>query len=446
MLHTLRPVVAALALALVGCLSAQPARAIGLLRDADIEYGLTRLAAPLLRAAGLNPSRVKILVVNESGFNAFVIDNRTIFLNYGLILEVKTPEMLQAVIAHEAAHIANGHLARRAANMRNANMQSGLAMVLGVLAAAAGSGEAATGLIAGGQAAAMRGFLSHSRAEESAADRSALSFMTTAGVNPQGMVDVHSRFTGQDYLSLANRDPYMQSHPLFSERIRAAKDYVARYGAIGEASAEDIYWLERVQGKLSAFLRSPKWTLQRLENEPETDITLMRKAVAYHRQNQLAPARRYMQSALDARPDDPFYLDLMGQIMMENRQWQAALDAYGAAQAAAPTNPLILGGYGRGLLALDRPEDARDMLAQARARDARDIRILVDLARAYAATGEEGMAALTTAERMALSGNPREAARHARRALQVLPRGSAAWMRAQDMIPPEISNSRRTSP
>lgn len=417
--------------------TASPARAMGLLRDADIEHSLTQLAAPVLRSAGLNPRRVKVLVVNEAAFNAFVIDNRTIFLNYGLILTVKTPEMLQAVIAHEAAHISNGHLSRRIGNLRNANLQSNLGLVLGVLAAAAGAPEAAAGITAGVQSSATRGFLAHTRAEESAADRSALNFMSLAGINPQGMIDVHSLFAGQEFLSAANRDPYTLTHPLGSERVRAAERYVARHGNRTEPRPNDVYWLARTQGKLSAFLRSPKWTLNRLENEPETDVTFMRRAVAYHQLRDFDQAERYMQQALDLRPDDPYYLDLMGQIMMEHRQWDGALAAYAAAVEGAPNDALILGGYGRALLATGRATEARDFLAQARARDGRDVRIMHDLARAYAAAGDEGLAALTTAERHALSGNMTEAARHAKRAQQLLPRGSAAALRAQDLIPPQ---------
>ena len=96
--------------ALVFCLLAYAATAvqaasITLLRDADVEQALNRLAAPVLQAAGLNARRTKILVVNESSYNAFVLDSRTIFVHYGLILKSDSPEMLQAVLALSLIHI-----------------------------------------------------------------------------------------------------------------------------------------------------------------------------------------------------------------------------------------------------------------------------------------------------------------------------------------------------
>ena len=89
---------------------ANPAAAVSLIRDADIENALDELAAPILRAAGLNPNRMRILVVNDSSLNAFVISNDVIFMHSGLLLRLESAAQVQAVIAHEAAHIVNGHI------------------------------------------------------------------------------------------------------------------------------------------------------------------------------------------------------------------------------------------------------------------------------------------------------------------------------------------------
>ncbi|WP_326491416.1 hypothetical protein [Rhodovulum sulfidophilum] len=103
----------------------------------------------------------------------------------------------------------------------------------------------------------------------------------------------------------------------------------------------------------------------------------------------------------------------------------------------APKEPLILAGYGRALLALDRPAENRKALAaleKARARDPRDPRMLRDLAVAYARTGNNGMASVATAERYAVAGRMKTAAVHARRAEGLLPRGSPGWLRADDIL------------
>lgn len=411
-----------------------PARAATLLRDADIEHALTELARPILRAAGLSPTRVKILVVDDSSLNAFVVDNQTIFLHSGLILKVNAAATLQAVIAHEAAHIANGHLTRRMANLRSARTAAGLGLALAVIAAAAGSPEAAGGLAAGTSSSAFRNFLKHTRAEESAADRSAASFMRSAGVDPKGLVDLHRTFRGQEVLSESRQDPYTRSHPLTSDRIRAAEAYVAANGGNIPPNQQAEYWFARARGKLSAFTRSPKWTKQRMREEKFADVKAMREAVAFHRQRNLKRSSSAINKAISMRPQDAFYYDLKGQILLENRQFQGALAAYKKAVSLAPYNALIQGGYGRTLVAAGQPKAALNALETARSRDFRDSRVLRDMALAYAQTGQNGMAAMVTAERYALQGRMEDAARQAKRAVAILPRGSAAWQRAQDVL------------
>ncbi|MBC7156818.1 MAG: hypothetical protein H5U20_04805 [Rhodobacteraceae bacterium] len=113
------------------------------------------------------------------------------------------------------------------------------------------------------------------------------------------------------------------------------------------------------------------------------------------------------------------------------------MNAYRRAAALAPSEPLILAGLGRALVALDTPAANREALAvleRAQARDGADPRMLRDLAVAYARAGQGGMASVVTAERYALVGRLPDAAIHARRAEGLLPRGSPGWLRAQDVL------------
>ena len=409
-------------------------QAQSLIRDPDIEYGLRELAFPVLRAAGLNTKRVRILVVNDVTFNAFVIDNNTIYLNYGLILTVDGPEMLQAVIAHEAAHIANGHLARRSENLRATQRNAQLGTALALIVAAAGGGEAAVGIAAGTSGSALRGFLGHTRAEEASADRSSASYLRWAGISPDGMVELHRKFAGQELLSEANQDPYMRSHPTSRERLRAAEAFLDEFGDKARPDPNADYWFARVKGKLSAFLRSPVWTLRRAAEETHRDIRLIREATAHHRNRNLAHAGAAIDEALEIRPDDPFYHELKGQILLENRRLKDAVAAYGAAVDLAPRDSLVLAGYGRALLADGQTEKALHVLEKARARDYRNGRLMQDLGAAYTQMGNKGMASTVTAERYALQGRLDDAGIHAKRALGQLPEGSPGWQRAQDVL------------
>ncbi len=413
---------------------ATPVRAgVSLLRDADIEYALKQLATPVLSAAGLSPSQVRIVLIDDSRLNAFIVDTRHIFIHSGLMMKLETAEQLQAVIAHEAAHIANGHITRRLGNLQVARTAAGLGMALAAVAAASGSPEAATGIALGSQGSAMRLFLSHTRAEESAADISSIRYLTRAGIDPRGAVEVQQLFRGQEALSVNRQDPYMRTHPLSRDRLRALEGLVAGQRSPGP-NATANYWYDRARGKLTAFKRAPRWTLRRASDSVSQDIALMREAVAHHRQSDLSRALAAIDKAIGLRPRDPFLIELKGQILLESRQFGPAVTVYAQAARLAPREPLVLGGYGRALLAAGRPKEALGPLEAARARDYSDARILRDLAVAYARTGQNGMASLVTAERYALIGRMEDAALHAGRAEAQLPRGSSAWQRAQDVL------------
>ena len=430
--HLIR-LVPSIAALLVAVLMTLPAQAASLLRDADMEHALKQIAAPILRAAGLNPSRVKVLVVNESSLNAFVVSNDAIFVHYGLISKMKSAAMLQGIIAHEAAHIANGHIARRLGNLSNARTITGLGLALAAAAAASGNGNAAGGIALGTASSAQRAFLGHIRAEEASADQSGVRYMKSAGASPQGLLDALEIFSGQEALSVGRQDPYMRSHPLSRDRMRAVAGFVASYGTLpADASAE--YWFARLQGKITASTRAPSWTLRRLKSEGYADVRALREALAEHRNSRTKKALSAIDRAISIRPSDPFFRAQKGEILLETRNFSAAAQTYASALKRAPNDPLILSGYGRALLASGQVKSALNALEKSRRQDFRDGSMLRDLATAYAKSGQTGMAALITAERYALSGRLKDAGIHANRASGLLAQGSGPWQRAQDVL------------
>ena len=417
--------------------TATVAQATSLLRDAGMERALSELARPVLEAAGLSAGRVKILVVDNDSLNAFVLTGDAIYIHSGLLMRLKRPAQIQAVIAHEAAHIANGHLSRRIGNLRTSNRAAAFGMALAAAAAAAGAdGRAVAGIAAGSAGSARRVFFSHTRAEEASADQSSIRYLLSAGIDTRGALEVIDLFRGQEALSASRQDPYNRTHPLTTDRYRALQALVSANvsGSEGDPKTSS-YWFARAQGVLTGFKRAPSWTLRRAKST--TDVDTMRRAIAYHRNADGNRAIAEASKLVAARPRDPYFRDLQGQILLENRQFGASVQAYSNAVSLAPNDPLLLGSYGRALLAQDTAASNRkalDVLVKARARDNRDARILRDLGLAYARAGQNGMAALTGAERQALRGRLGDAVTLAKRASGLLPQGSAGWQRAQDII------------
>ncbi|MEM1268062.1 MAG: M48 family metalloprotease [Pseudomonadota bacterium] len=411
-----------------------PAAAQGLVRDAEIEATLKRIADPILRAAGLSPSQVTLYIVSNPRLNAFVAGGNNIFIHTGLFRRLEGIDEIRAVIAHETGHITGGHVARRNQRLRTARGIAGLGVVLSVAAVAAGAPQAGIGLGIGAQEAALRDFLAHTRAEEAAADQASLRYMVAAGADPTAITRVMKLFSGQEILSGARQDPYVRTHPLWRDRLRYLEDRVASAPRGQGPSQLDAYWHARLVAKFDGFLGNPSYTLRKYKDD-RTEIGALARAVAYHR---LPDIRRSMQTVdglLSIRPNDPFYNELKGQFLLENGDAAGATAAYRRAVSLAPREALIQAGLGRALVARGGADrEALDVLERARALDPADPRMLRDLAVAYARNGQAGRAALASAERFALLGRLGDAKVQATRAAGQLPEGSAAWRRAQDII------------
>ncbi|PTQ75397.1 M48 family metalloprotease [Celeribacter persicus] len=434
----IRTLAVALMMALSFAALPREGHAATILRDPDIEYALNRLAGPIYDAAGLSSQRMKIIIIQDDSPNAFVADNQHIFLHSGLILRLESAAQLQAVIAHEVAHITGGHITQRYGQAKTASTIAGLGLLLsGAVIAGTGNGEAAVGLAMGISGSAQRVLNGHSRAQEASADQAGIRYMARAGVPPQAMLDVLDMFRGQEVLSVQRQDPYTRTHPLSRERLRALKGYVAATQTVAPPDPNADYWYARARGKLEAFIRPPSFTLRRVKASDTSDIALMRRAVALHRVPKPAEAIAAINTLVAQRPKDPYYAELQGQILLESRQFDAAVAAYGRAASLAPSEAQIQSGLGRALLARGRDADLKSAikaLETARGRDPYDTVLLRHLATAYARTGQEAMAALCASEAHALRGDFKAALPLAKRASAALGHGTVGWNRAQDVI------------
>src|SRR5690606_32998828 len=108
---------------------------------------LREISRPVFEQAGISPSSVRFILVQDSSLNAFVAGGQNIFVHTGLILETTNPAELVGVIAHETGHIAAGHLLRTHEAMDDLRMQTMLTSLLGI-AAASGTGNGGAGMAA----------------------------------------------------------------------------------------------------------------------------------------------------------------------------------------------------------------------------------------------------------------------------------------------------------
>ena len=91
-------------------------------------------------------------------------------------------------------------------------------------------------------------------------------------------------------------------------------------------------------------------------------MSRIREAVARNRNSNAKGALKAVNAAIAQRPNDPFLHDLKGEILMDARQFKAAVAAQAKAVKLAPRDGLIQAGYGRALLATDNVKAAKAAL------------------------------------------------------------------------------------
>ncbi|WP_310533946.1 M48 family metalloprotease [Novosphingobium sp.] len=421
-------------------LCVQSAAAQSVLRDAETEALLRDMARPLVIAAGLDPANVDVVLVNDSSINAFVVAGQAVYIHSGLINSADSANQVQGVIAHELGHITGGHAISGESAAKEANGISILSLLLGVAAAAAGGGEAAMGVIMAGQQAALGKYLAFSRAQESSADAAGAQYLSKAGITGKGSVEFFKKLANQAYragYSQKELGDFMSTHPLESDRIATLSDSYSKDPAWTKPSDPELEArFQRIRAKLYGYLAKPQQTLQ---SYPVTDNGVparYARAYAWHKEAYIDKAMAETDALLRQSPNDPYFLELKGQILLESGKPGEALADLRRATDLTQNQPLIATTFGHALVATEDPKnlaEAQRVLKAAVARDRENPYAWYQLGVVYAANGDLPRAQLASAEQQVMTLRYPEALRNAEAAESSLPRGSADWLRAQDI-------------
>ena len=422
-----------------------PARGLPLIRDAEIEQLLREYTQPILRAAGLAQQNIRVIIINDRAFNAFVVDGKRIFVNAGALMEAQTPNQIIGVLAHESGHIAGGHLVKLRQELANAQTAAIVALLLGIgaLAAGAATGTRGTGDIGAAaltapQGIIMRSLLSYVRTQEDAADRAGVKFLTATGQSPKGMYETFKRFAEKIELQTRYMDPYLMTHPMPKERMEA----------LAEVAKSSPYWDKKdppelqarhdmMRAKLSGFLERPDTVARRY---PASDASLparYARAISAYRNGDIRVAMPLIDALIQSQPNNPYFHEVKGQALLEGGHPVEAVGPLRRAAALAPNAVLIRIMLGQALVATNQVKDADEAIPLLRTAITREPDMAdgySQLAMAYGRKGDLAEADLAAAQAAFASGDYRTARDLATRAKTRFPTGSPGWVRADDIV------------
>ncbi len=417
-----------------------PANASGLVRDTEIENILHDWGEPIFKAAGLNPSSVKIILIQNNNVNAFVAGGSNIFFYTGLLTKTESAGEVIGVLAHETGHISGGHLVRTKEALERASYESIIGAILGVGAAiATGDASAVPAISMAGQSLAQRSFLAHSRVHESSADQAALSFFEKSGLSPLGMSTFLEKLESENYVPVNQQSEYVRTHPLTTNRIEALKhriqDSPFRDKQLPK-TWEDQH--ARMKAKLIGFVSPGQvpWVYSDTDNSVPARYA---RAIAAYRGNQVNQALSAIDDLLKSEPRNPYFLELKGQMLVDFGRVSEAVPIYRKAINILPEAPLLRIALAHALIESpgnDAPplREAITELERALQDEPRAPRIHRLLATAYGKLGQKDMAKINLAEEAVLQRNFDYAREHAQSVLSKANKGSSIALKAQDIL------------
>ena len=414
------------------------AQGISLLQDTETERLLYSYEQPILKVAGIDPAAVRMYIVNDTSLNAFVAEGQNVFSNAGLFIELKNPNELIGVLAHETGHMAGGHLSRGSEAIAKAEIPMLLSMVLGIGAAIAGAGQAGMILMGIGQSAAEAQFMQFSRVQEATADQMGQKYLRATHQSGMGMVHVFERMANEAAMIVKNPEAYASDHP-------ADRDRVANLQEIAEASPyrdvpdspQAIHAYEMVKAKVIGYLLPVQDVMYRYPVTNKTAPARYARAMVYMRTPDLPKALAEINSLIKEEPKNPFFYEVLGQIYVSMSQPLKGIAPYQTCVDLMPDAPQLRVALAAAEIATGQKTyeaKAVENLKIAMQQDNENPFGWYQMAQAYSDLGNTAQADLATSERYYAVGDIRKAAVFAMRARQKLPNGTPDWQRANDVI------------
>lgn len=408
-----------------------------ILRDTETEALFRDMSVPLIKAGGLDPGSVKVVLLNDPEINAFVSQGQTVYLQSGLIEDADNVNQVQGVVAHELGHVIAGDSIRSGEGQKQAMGITILSLLIGIAAVAAGAGDAGMGLMMAGQRAALGDMMAFTRAQESTADATGMRLLSKAGISGKGMLDFFGKLQNLEYrLAIYSKDSFDRDHPLSSERIQALQQTLQLDPAWNKPTDPQLEArFERVKAKLLGFV-DPK---QAVVKYPESDQSIpahYARAYAYHLGGYPDKAESEANALLAIDPHDPYFLELKGQILLEDGKPKEALAPLREATERSGNAPMIAAMLGHALVETNDAknfDEAKEILKVAVNRDNEDPFAWYQLGIIYDHEGDQPRAQLATAERSNLQGDPKMALASAQMAMKGIPPGTPDYLRAQDI-------------
>lgn len=199
------------------------------LEDSAAQQALHSLCNKLCIANGIEPESLYRHLVRSPQVNAMALPGRRLVVYSGLVQEAQNPDEVAGVLAHEIAHIQEGHVRQKVLK------QAGLQMVMLWV-----FGDATAGGLH--QVAGLLGSTAFDRHLEGRADRRAVEYLQKARMNPEGLATFMDRLAQNESQGPAPTE-WFSTHPASATRAQSIRQHAGPpVPGLYQSSLDPVAW------------------------------------------------------------------------------------------------------------------------------------------------------------------------------------------------------------
>jgi predicted Zn-dependent protease len=217
------------ALALGGCVTEQREVMLGnqiasqvnaqvpLVRDVPLNLYINDLGRMLAARSQRPDLQYQFYIVNTPALNAFALPGGHVYVNRGLVERTRDISELAGILAHEIGHVAARHGAENLQRQMRTRSMAGVMYQIVLNRKPLLDQEA---LNLGGALWQAQ----NSRADEAEADRLAVGYLVSSGVDPRGMLSLFSALWEEEqHVPGSEQISWFSTHPNTAQRMEATR-------------------------------------------------------------------------------------------------------------------------------------------------------------------------------------------------------------------------------
>jgi predicted Zn-dependent protease len=361
------------------------------LDDPEVNGYLNSLGQKLVAASPDVPWDFQFFAVNDPAINAFALPGGFVAVNTGLILLVQSESELAAVLAHEISHVTQHHAVRMLAAQQKSSILTMAGMALAILAARSNP-AVASAAIATAQASMLQFQLNFTRENEQEADRLGFQRLAAAGFDTTAQATFMERLQRATRVSDSNAPNYLRSHPITSDRIAEALDRSSGKPYVQVKDSLDFHF---VRALVRSYQGTPREAVNYFEDALKEKKYNNEAATRYGLVASLLRARDFDRAQAELAklekmvPRHPMIEGVAGQILLQSKQYKAAIARYESALQAFPGHLQLIYDYPTALLEDHQPAAAARFVSEQIRRFPDEGALNSIAAKAYAELGKD---------------------------------------------------------